>query len=180
MANDRFFAIRSFAILSRYGGIIMLLTYIALTIGLIGLLLAWRANAKNKDLQERIARTNSRVYDLRRELLELQQTAQQETMQLKFQLLKSQGELKVTPDMKIGEIVALHPQAEQVLAGFHLGGCASCLTDPGQSLSEATGMHARELEPILVALNTLVADGEKGHATVSPERLRVPNIQLQF
>jgi len=158
----------------------MFLTYIALAIGLIGLLMAWRANAKNKDLQERIARTNSRVYDLRRELLEMQQTAQQETMQLKFQLLKAQGELKVTPDMKIGEIVALHPQAEQVLAGFHLGGCSSCATDPGQSLSEAIGMHGRELEPILVALNTLVAEGGNGNGMVSPERLKTPNIQLQF
>jgi hypothetical protein len=158
----------------------MFVTYIALTIGLIGLLMAWRANAKNKDLQERIARTNSRVYDLRRELLEIQQTAQQETMQLKFQLLKLQGELKVTPDMKISEIVALHPQAEQVLAGFHLGGCASCATDPGQSLSEAIGVYGRELEPILVALNTLIADGENGHETVPPERLKTPNVQLQF
>lgn len=158
----------------------MLLTYIVLTIGLIGLLMAWRANAKNKDLQERIARTNSRVYDLRRELLEMQQTAQQETMGLRFQLLKLQGELKVTPDMKIGEIVALHPQAEQVLAGFHLGGCASCATDPGQSLSEAIGAYGRELEPILVALNTLIAEGGNGHETVSPERLKTPNIQLQF
>jgi hypothetical protein len=158
----------------------MFLTYIALTIGLIGFLMAWRANAKNKDLQERIARTNSRVYDLRRELLEMQQTAQQETMQLKFQLLKSQGELKVTPDMKIGEIVALHPQAEQILAGFHLGGCASCATDPGQTLSEAIGSYGRELEPILVALNTLVVEGGNGYETVSSERLKTPNIQLQF
>jgi hypothetical protein len=158
----------------------MFLTYIALTIGLIGFLMAWRANAKNKDLQERIARTNSRVYDLRRELLEMQQTAQQETMQLKFQLLKSQGELKVTPDMKIGEIVALHPQAEQILAGFHLGGCASCATDPGQTLSEAIGSYGRELEPILVALNMLVVEGGNGYETVSSERLKTPNIQLQF
>jgi TolA-binding protein len=96
-----------------------MLTYIALVLGIIGLFMAWRAGRKNSELQERIAQVNSRVYNLRREMQEAQEKAEQEVMTLKFQLLKAQGELKVTPEMKMSEIVAIHPQAEQVLAGFH-------------------------------------------------------------
>lgn len=153
--------------------------YLAVALGLIGILMAWRANRKNKELQERIAQTNSRAYSVRREMQEAQAEAEARLLQLKFQLLKLQGELKVVPEMKIAEILAVHPQAEQVLAAFHLGGCSSCAVDPGQSLSEAVAVNGYELEPILVALNTLVA--ENGYSDpVSPEWLKTPNVQLHF
>ncbi len=155
-----------------------MLTYAALALGLIGIVLAWNANRKNKDLKERIVQVNSRVYHLRREIQETQEAAAQERTSLKFEILKLHGDLKVTPDMPIGQITALHPQAGQVLAGFHLGGCASCAVDDQQTLAEAAGGNDRALEPILVALNTLVAESENG-GTVSPEQLKAPNVALQ-
>ena len=152
--------------------------YAAIVIGVIGLLMAWQANKKNKDLKERIAQANSRLYNLRRELIDNREQAEQAMMTMKFDLLKLQGNLKVTPDMKIGEILQIHPQTQQVLAGFHIGGCSSCSVDDRQTLGEAVAINGRELEPILAALNTLVAEGSNG--VVAPERLRTPNIQLQF
>jgi hypothetical protein len=157
-----------------------MLTYLALIIGLIGIFIAWRANRKNSELQERIAQVNSRIYNLRREMQESQEKAEQDLMALKFQLLKTQGELKVTPEMKMNEIVAIHPQAQQVLAGFHLGGCSSCSFDPHQSLGEVVAVNGRDIQPILVALNSLVADSSNDGGFVSPERLKTPNIQLHF
>lgn len=157
-----------------------MLTYIALTIGLIGIFIAWRAGRKNSELQERIAQVNSRVYNLRREMQEIQEKAEQDIMALRFQLLKAQGELKVTPEMRMNEIVAIHPQAQQVLAGFHLGGCSSCSFDPHQSLGEVAAVNGRDIQPILVALNSLVAASDNGNGFVSPERLKTPNIQLHF
>jgi hypothetical protein len=75
----------------------------------------------------------------------------------------------------------MHPQAAQVLAGFHLGGCSSCAVDDRQTLAEAAGVNGRELEPILVALNTLVAEGKNNNeGMVAPERLKLPNIQLHI
>jgi hypothetical protein len=155
-----------------------MLIYAVLAVGLIAVLVAWRANRKNKDLGERIAQVNSRVYNLRREMQDSQEQAQQALLKLKYELLKVQGELQVTGQMKIGEIMAAHPQAQQVLAGFHLGGCTSCMVDDNQSLAEAVALNGRELEPILVALNGLVADSPNGE--VSPEQLRAPNVQLQY
>lgn len=155
--------------------------YMALIVGLIGLLMAWGANRKNKNLQERIAQTNSRIYNLRRELQETVEQAQQEQMKLKFEVLKLQGNLKVAPEMKIGEIMAIHPQAGQVLAGFHLGGCSSCSVDDRQSLAEAAVLNGRELEPILVALNNLITQDSNGsNGAIPPERLKMPNVELHF
>ena len=157
-----------------------MIEYIALAVALIGLLMAWSANRKNKELRERISSTNSRIYNLRREILENQEQAEQERMTLKFEILKLQGDLKVTPEMKIGEITAMHPQAQQVLAGFHIGGCGSCYVDDKQSLAEAAAVNGRELEPILMTLNTLIAGDNKGNGAISPEQIKVPNIQLQI
>ncbi len=155
--------------------------YIALVLGLIGIFMAWNANRKNKELRERIAQTNSRIYNMRREVQEAQEKAEQERMTLKFENLKLQGNLKVTHETKIGEVMAMHPQAQQVLAGFHLGGCSSCLVDDKQSLAEAAVVNGRELEPMLLALNTLVTEnGAEGNRTVSPESFKAPNIQLHI
>lgn len=155
-----------------------MLTYIALTVSIVAVLMAWRANRKNSDLKERLAQANSRVYNLRRAVDEKLAQSEQERLLLKFELLKLQGNLTVTPEMKIGEVLATHPQAEQVLAGFHIGGCASCGVDNSQSLAEAVAVNGRELEPILAALNTLVADN--GNGPVSAEPLKTPNVQLLF
>ena len=157
-----------------------MLTYVALALGLIGIIMAWSANRKNNDLKERIAQVNSRVYNLRREMQEAQEKAEQEIMTLKFQLLQAQGELKVTPEMRMGEILTIHPQAEQVLAGFHLGGCSSCSFDSRQTLAEAAAVNGRDISPILVALNSLVAESSNGNSLVSPDKLKTPNIQLHF
>jgi hypothetical protein len=154
--------------------------YLALALGVVGILMAWNANRKNKALNERIAQTNSRIYTLRREIVEKQEQAGHELMTLKFELLKLKGDLKITPQTRIGELALMHPQAMQVLAGFHLGGCSSCGIDERQSLAEAAAVNGRELEPILVALNGLVGESSNGNGLIPPDRLKVPNIQLHL
>jgi TolA-binding protein len=154
-----------------------MLLYTALISGIVALLLAWRVNQKNKDLQERIAQVNSRIYHLRHEIQESLQLAEQERLKLTFEILKLQGNLQLTGDMKISEIYAAHPQAQQVLAGFHVGGCSSCAVDDSQTLAEAIALSGRDLKPALVALNTLVANG---NGQLTPDMLKTPNVQLQL
>lgn len=154
--------------------------YVALILGLAGVVMAWLCNRKNADLKERIAETNSRIYRLRRENEETQAKAEKDLMALKFELLKLKGDLRVEPSMKIGEILAIHPQAQQVLSGFHLGGCSSCAIDEQQSLAEAAALNGRELEPILVSLNALITESDSGNGQAAPDRVRIPNVQLHF
>ena len=154
------------------------MVYIALLLSIAGLGMAWLCHRKNGALRENLSQTNSRIYNLRRENLEIREKAEKEIMALKFEILKLKGELKVEPQMKIGEIMSIHPQAQQVLAGFHLGGCSSCSVDERQSLSEAAAVNGRELEPILAALNTLVA--QNGNDAEATEPIKTPNVQLHF
>ena len=155
------------------------MVYAAFIFAIIALLFAWRVNRTGGELRERIAQVNSRVYNLRLGLQEMQETSEKELTALKFEVLKLQGNLRITPEMRVGDVVSIHPQIEQMLAGFHIGGCSSCSVDDRQTLGEAVAVNGRELEPILAALNTLVAESQNG-GTVAPERLKTPNVQLQF
>jgi hypothetical protein len=93
-----------------------------------------------------------------------------------FELMRQAGDLKVTRDMTVDQVTALHPQAAAVLAGFHIGGCASCAVDGSVRLEEVVAANGGQLEPLLVALNNLVIGGAEG--TAAEEPLRAPNVQL--
>jgi hypothetical protein len=97
-------------------------------------------------------------------------------MQLRFESMRQAGNLRVTGDMTVDEITTLHPQAATILAGFHIGGCASCAVDGATRLDQAVVASGGSLEPVLVALNDLVTESADG--TAPEERLRTPNVQL--
>lgn len=153
--------------------------YIAYALTLIAIFMAWRANKKNEALRDRLTETNSNIYKVRRELVETQEKAQHEMTKLRFEMLKAQGELQVTSDMTIDQILMTHPMAEQVLGGFHIGGCSSCATDGDQRLDLTLASSGQPVEPVLVALNGLLAEEQK-NGGVSTDILKSPNVELSF
>lgn len=60
----------------------------------------------------------------------------------------------VRPANTIGEVLALHPNAQEILARFHIGGCASCAVSERETLEAAARGHGVELPALLAALNS--------------------------
>ena len=161
------------------------MVYFVLVLAAVALFMAWQSGRKQGELRERIAQVNSRVYNLRREVYDSQEELKQEITSLKFQLMQVEGKLEITGNMTVDEVGLIHPQANQVLAGFHIGGCSSCAVDGSQRLDLAVAQSGQQLEPVLVALNTLVqyANGKNGHETngkVPDELLQTPNVELNL
>jgi hypothetical protein len=152
------------------------MTYVALGVALVALLLAWRAHRTARDLKARHERLNTRLYELRAEMHQATETHRQAVARLKFEVLRQAGRLRATEDMTVDQVTQLHPQAAAVLAAFHIGGCASCAVDGSARLDEAAAAHGGRLEPLLVALNDLLLEGADG--TVPAERLRTSNVHL--
>jgi hypothetical protein len=152
--------------------------YAILVLALLGLLMAWRTSRKQKVLTERISQLNSRIYQTRREMLEAQEKTHHDLTALKFDWLKSQGKLQVTPDMTLDEVLMVHPMAGQVLASFHIGGCSSCAVDGSTRLDRAVASSGQTVEPIIAALNNLITKSQNG--TLPEEVLKTPNMQLNF
>ncbi|MCH7732590.1 MAG: hypothetical protein IIB44_08770 [Candidatus Marinimicrobia bacterium] len=65
------------------------------------------------------------------------------------------GEKHFTSEMSIGEILAKHPGAQNVLAMFHLGGCSSCSVTDGHILGEAIKEYGINKGALLGTLNGL-------------------------
>ena len=152
--------------------------YAALLVALAALFVAWRAGRAVKLLKERNARLSSQLYDLRLELGQVVEAHRQAIAQLRYDLMRQAGSLQVRGDMSVEEVTRLHPQAAALLARFHVGGCASCAVDGATRLEEAVAANGGQLEPVLVALNSLMTDGA---ASLLPEdQLRSPNMQLLF
>jgi hypothetical protein len=152
------------------------MTYVALLVALAALFMAWRSSRALRHLREHHVQLNSRLLDLRVEMHQATQAHEKALARLKFELLRQSGDLKVTSETTIDEIMQLHPQAAALLAGFHIGGCASCAVDGTTRLSEAVSNNGGHLEPLLVALNDLVT--QAGDPLLPGERLRTPNVQL--
>lgn len=150
--------------------------YVALLVGAVALLWAWRCSRAVRDLKERNERLSSQLNNIRLEMHRADDAHQESIEQLRFELMRQAGDLKVTGDMTIDTVTASHPQAAAVLAGFHIGGCASCAVDGSARLEEAVAENGGQLEPVLVALNILLAEG--ADRTVSVEQLKTPNVQL--
>lgn len=151
------------------------MTYVALIVAVSALFLAWLANRKNAVLKERIAQANSRLYNLRREQTDLVRDLQTEINLLKYDVMHIRGETYVSGETTIDAITAMHPQAAEILAAFHIGGCSSCAVDDSQRLDVAAAQSNQPLKPILVALNALISQAQ------SPaEAIRVPNVHLNF
>ena len=59
-------------------------------------------------------------------------------------------------DMSIGEIIASHPQAQNVLADNHLGGCTSCAVSGEHKLGDAIDEYGIDQNALLTGLNGLI------------------------
>ncbi len=154
------------------------MVYWALGASIVALILGWRTARQNKELQDRVTQMNRRLYNLKRTLEELQTEVCREKTGLDFEIMKLQGRLNITGRMTVDEIKMLHPQAEQVLATHHIGGCAGCGADGSVRLAQAAAQNRQPLEPVLTELNNLVADSS-GATNTSPARLKVSNVQLK-
>ena len=92
-------------------------------------------------------------------------------------LRRLEGDAAIAPDMTIREVLLAHPQAEQVLAGFHLGGCDHCAVEPDETLAQACARNGVDLHALVGNLTVLTQAGAKPGA---PQLVKLPNVALEI
>jgi hybrid cluster-associated redox disulfide protein len=75
---------------------------------------------------------------------------------LRTEIKRQSGAPYFHKDMTIGEALRLHPLAQTVMAGFHLGGCSSCDIKEDHILGAAAKDYGIDLDRLLEALNGLL------------------------
>ncbi|MBI4556005.1 MAG: disulfide oxidoreductase [Candidatus Hydrogenedentes bacterium] len=70
-----------------------------------------------------------------------------------------------SPDMTIGEAMAVHPRVREVFGAFHLGGCSHCSINEYETLAQVCAGYGVDLDTLLEVLESLMepqASAESG------------------
>ena len=108
-------------------------------------------------LKEEVQRVRDEADALRRHVgYSLDQLKTDIIASLQTEMRRQSGAPYFNKDMTIGEALKLHPLAQTVMAGFHLGGCSSCDIKEDHILGAAAKDYGIELDNLLEALNGLL------------------------
>ena len=145
---------------------LLLVTFVALGI-------AWRASKRAETLERKVERLQSSIFETRGDLRDTREELETRLSSLDLALKKSTGQLRFDPSIHLKDLFEIEPRAQGLLAAFHIGGCAHCAVDDGETLAEAVQQNGRNLDQVLAALNNLPPDGQSAE-------IRVPNVHFEF
>jgi hybrid cluster-associated redox disulfide protein len=141
----------------------------------------WKLNGEVATATRRLDRYNKALFDANDEIRRLREEVEEEVATMRVALRQQQGAMAFTPEMTVREVLMVHPQAEQVLASFHLGGCSHCAVEPGDRLADACQEHGVDLQTLVGNLNLLTQgrqQAEVGNGV--PQLVKLPNVALEF
>lgn len=166
-----------------------IITWVALAIAVIALGFVWKLNGELATATRRLDRYNKALFDANDELRRLREGVEEDFAQVRVAMRQQQG-TAFAPEMTVREVLMTHPQAEQVLASFHLGGCSHCAVEPSDRLVDVCREHGVELQTLVGNLNLLLparqqgGNGADGAASSTgygaPQLVKLPNVALEF
>lgn len=154
------------------------IAFAALLIGLGALAYAWKLQQELGIVTRRLDRYNRALFDANDELRRLRETLTETAAELRVAIKRSATGPIFEPSMTIREIQLLHPQAQQIMAGLHLGGCSSCAVEPDATLADACAEQGVDLDWMLQNLNQLAGVSGRNGDLSAP--IKAPNIELNF
>lgn len=157
------------------------LAVVALILALGTFFYAWLLRRDLALATRRLDRYNRALFDASDQIRQMREETAQEIAELKGQVLRSGGHPTFSSAMTIREVYALHPQAQEILAAHHLGGCSSCAVAPDDQLGNLLRANGLPTEQVLHDLNLLFGtpNGSGSGKTSQPQPIRLPNLQLE-
>ena len=154
------------------------LILISLIVALIAFGYAWKLQQELGQTTRRLDRYNRALFDANDELRRLREELAASVAQLRVEMMQTAGHPQFTPQTTVREAQLLHPQARQVLAGLHLGGCSNCAVEPDETLRKVSADHGIDLTLLLANLNFLLHAEQADGNGVQP--VKIPNVVLEF
>jgi hypothetical protein len=152
---------------------------IATLLALVSLAYTWKLQQEMNTATRRLDRYNKAIFDTQDELRRLREELSETTVQLRVAIQQNAGRAQFAPGTTIREAQLLHPQAQQMMAGLHLGGCSSCAVEPDQTLAAACADNGVDLNTMLQNLNLLLTT-PNGHPNGTAPVVKLPNVELNF
>ena len=129
---------------------VTVLSIVALVVALLAMAYAWKLNRELDTARGRLDRYNRALFNAEEAIRTLRAELETTRSEWRIELLKRSGDARFEAEMTVREAQMLHPQAQQILAGYHLGGCSSCAVDGDDTLAGGDqvrrGIHVPEHE----------------------------------
>lgn len=154
-----------------------MVAWLALGVALVALGYAWKLNQELETAGRRLDRYNKALFDANDELRRVQERLQEESARLRVALRQQAPNPSFAPEMTVREALLMHPQTEQILAGFHLGGCDHCAVEPDVTLAQASAQAGIDVQQLVGNLNLLVG---RSAANGTPQLVKLPNVALEI
>lgn len=137
----------------------MTLTTTLLAILVMGLggacFLLWQ---KMKAIRQRLETLNDRLYSWGAETRSMMEEMRKHIRRLDFELRRQAGQIEVTQDMRIADLLALHPRMKEVLAVLHKGGCSSSASGEQETLAAGAASLGLDVSAILEEIRRFIED----------------------
>ena len=153
------------------------ISWIALLIGAAAFGYAWRLQQELGTINRRLDRYNRTLFEANDEMRKLREELAATTTELRVELKQRTGTVTFQPEMTVREAQMLHPQTQQILASFHLGGCSHCAVEPDDTLAKVCNDNGLDLNVLLNNLNMLVSRAS-GQSNGAPQVVKIPNVEL--
>lgn len=154
-----------------------LISWLGLLIGAVAFSYAWRLQQELTTANRRLDRYNRALFEANDEIRKLREEVAETTTQLRVELKQRTGDMTFQPEMTVREAQMLHPQTQQILASFHLGGCSHCAVEPDDTLAKICSDNGLDLNGLLNNLNMLVSRSPGQHHG-APQLVKIPNVEL--
>jgi hypothetical protein len=141
---------------------------------------AWISRQELAQANRRLDRYNRALFDANDEIRRLSEEQAEQFAQLRGELARLSGRASFSPTMTMREVYALHPQATEILAGYHLGGCSSCAVELDDSLETVCKSSGIEISQMLMNLNALFGANGHSHRSTEVQRVKLPNIEFSL
>jgi hypothetical protein len=141
---------------------------------------AWISRQELERANRRLDRYNRALFDANDEIRRLSEAQAEHFAQLRAEVARLSGKASFSPAMTLREVYALHPQAQEVLAGYHVGGCSSCAVELDDSLEKVCNASGIDTAQLMMNLNALLGANGHHHAPVEIQRVKLPNIELSL
>jgi len=156
------------------------LTIATLLFGLVALVYAWLVRQDLDKATRRLDRYNRALYDASDQIRKLEQSQAATVAELRAEIARSSGKAAFRPSMSVRESYALHPQAQEILAAYHMGGCSNCAVEVDDTIAAVCTAAGVETGQVIRDLNALLAgQPQNGHAN-GIQRVKLPNLTLDL
>lgn len=129
---------------------------------LCGAAFLWYLSRKTKGLDEDLSGALDSIYRQRSELIEKIDGLKKEILELRVDIKRTSGDLRVTKETTIAEALLIDARVKDVLEGFNIGGCSTCSLSDRETLEEAAASYGLNVDDLTTAIDQAIGNGESG------------------